>query len=175
MELIGFTTLVLFLSGPVTTATDGAATSGTKDGNARTVNFPGGRVAIETRKGVDHLVVTDGKGRVRSESWCDSARFDDYSSLFANLKKAITRGDRVTVLKLVGYPLRVNSTKMRLLRDAKSLARSYDEVFTKGVLEKIRNSEPAALFCRNGAAMLGDGVVWATGSTTSLAISTVNQ
>jgi hypothetical protein len=66
------------------------------------------------------------------------------------------------VVKLVDYPLRVNAKKPLVLQNAAALTTSYDKVFTATVQEKIQNAEPAAVFCRDGRAMLGDGLLWAT-------------
>jgi hypothetical protein len=39
--------------------------------------------------------------------------------------------------------------------------RLYHDIFSAPVVEKIRAAQPRALFCRNGRAMLGNGVLWA--------------
>jgi hypothetical protein len=61
------------------------------------------------------------------------------------------------------------------LRNAESLLRAYDQVFTPQVRDRIRAAEPAAVFCCNGQAMLGDGVVWATASMGVARLVAVNQ
>ena len=47
----------------------------------------------------------------------------------------------------------------RTFRNEATLSKAYEEVFTPRVW--IRRAAPAAVFCRNGQGMLGDGVVWA--------------
>jgi|SoiMethySBSTD1v2_1073268.scaffolds.fasta_scaffold33162_6 hypothetical protein len=129
---------------------------------ARIVKFAEGSTSIEAVGRVEHVVVRDTKGNVISESRCDSGTFDEYLALFTKLRDAVSRADRSAVVKLVNYPLRVNGKKPLVLQNAASLTKSYEKVFTVTVQEKIRKAEPAAVFCRDGRAMLGDGIIWAT-------------
>jgi hypothetical protein len=52
----------------------------------------------------------------------------------------------------MGFPLRVNGSaagkKSRSVRNRAALRKTYDEIFSPDVLEAIRKSEPADLFCR---------------------------
>jgi hypothetical protein len=130
-------------------------------GGARIVTFAGGSTTIDPESGVDHVVVRDEKGNVTSESRCDLGTFDDYFSLFTKLRDAVSRPDRQAVVNLVAYPFRVNGKKPVVFRSPASLATRYESVFTDQVRAKIARAEPAAVFCRGGQAMLGDGVVWA--------------
>jgi hypothetical protein len=126
------------------------------------VQFPGGHTSVDSKGGVDHVVVQDANGNLMSESWCDSGRFSDYFALFAKFKDALARGNRDAALRLIDYPLRVNGgTKPRVFKTPSSLSKGYSKVFTPGVLAKIGKAEPAALFCRDGQAMIGNGIVWA--------------
>ena len=135
---------------------------------ARIVKFAEGSTSIEAVGRVEHVVVRDTKGNVISESRCDSGTFDEYLALFTKLRDAVSRADRSAVVKLVNYPLRVNGKKPLVLQNAASLTKSYEKVFTVTAQEKIRKAEPAAVFCRDGRAMLGDDIIWAT--TTGVAI-----
>lgn len=126
------------------------------------LQFPGGHTSVDSKGDVDHVVVQDGKGNMMSESWCDSGRFSDYVALFAKFKDALAKRNRDATLGLVDYPFRVNGGKKPLVfKTASSLSKAYARVFTPGVLEKIGKAEPAAVFCRDGQAMIGDGIVWA--------------
>ena len=131
----------------------------------RVIEFAGGRTTVDSVGDADHVLVQDKKGNTTSESWCDSGRFSDYFVLFIRFKDAVMGGESGAMLGLVDYPLRVNDPKRPLLlKTAASLSRNYSKVFTAQVQQRIRIAEPAALFCRNGQAMLGDGVIWANRS-----------
>jgi hypothetical protein len=131
----------------------------------RVIEFAGGRTTVDSLGDADHVLVQDKKGNTTSESWCNSARFGDYFVLFIRLKDAVMGGENDAVLGLVDYPLRVNDPKRPLLlKTAASLSKNYSKVFTAQVQQRIRTAEPAALFCKDGQAMLGDGVIWANRS-----------
>ena len=87
---------------------------------------------------------------------------------------SLGRGDRAAVLKLVRYPLRVNSKKALTFRNEASLSKAYDKIFTSQVLATINKAEPAALFCRDGQGMLGDGVIWAGASEGAAKAEVIN-
>src|SRR5205085_7710528 len=126
------------------------------------VQFPGGHTSVDSKRDVDHVVVHDAKGNIISESWCDSGRFSDYFALFAKFKDALARGNRDAALRLVDYPFRVNGgTKPLVFKTTTSLSKAYAKVFTPRVLAKIGEAEPAAVFCRDGQAMISDGILWA--------------
>ena len=120
------------------------------------------------------MVVTDSAGNVTAESICEPGTYAQYFALFATLKEALARGNRASVTKLVAYPFRVNADRPLVFPSADSLLKSYDMVFTPSVLMKVRKAEPAAVFCRDGAAMLGDGVIWARRSSGGVAAWVLN-
>jgi hypothetical protein len=131
----------------------------------RVVEFPGGRTFVDSLGEADHVLVQDLKGNVKSDSLCDSGRFSDYFVLFIRFRDAIAGGDKEAVLHLLDYPFRVNGPQTPLVfKKASRLSKSYSQVFTAEVQKQIRDAEPAALFCRNGQAILGSGVVWANRS-----------
>ena len=167
--------LVLLMLSPSTSSAAEEQPSGATKGPARTVKFEGGETVIATDRGSDHVVVKNGQGKVVAESWCDSGAFDSYLALFNKLEDSVARADRNAVVKLATYPLRVNAKKPLVLRNEASLLKAYDKVFTPWVLDRIRRAEPAAVFCRNGQGMLGDGVVWATASMGTAKLKVVNQ
>jgi hypothetical protein len=78
-------------------------------------------------------------------------------------------------MKLVGYPIQVNAKRSLSLGSAAALSKAYEKVFTPKVLEAVRKAEPAAVFCRNGQGMLGDGVIWAVASGGTAKATVVNQ
>jgi hypothetical protein len=109
--------------------------------------------------GPDGLVVVhDAKGAVVSESTC----YDDYEPgvrLMTALQRALRAGDRAAVERLVSFPL---TWRDRAIGRAE-LDRRYAEVFTRDAVARITAADPHALFCRQGAFMIGDGIVWGTG------------
>jgi hypothetical protein len=128
---------------------------------SRKLKFAAGQTVVEPGGDTDHVVVSDAQGKLMSESWCDAGTFDAYFVLFTGLKAALGRGDRVAVAKLIGYPFRVNAKRSLSLKNEAVLSKAYQKVFTPKVLETVQRAEPAAVFCRDGEGILGDGVIWA--------------
>lgn len=125
------------------------------------VPFAGGQTCIDSQDGVDHVTVKVAQGNVKAESWCDAGSFSDYFTLFTRFKAAIAKVNRDATLNLVNYPFRVNGAKKPLIfKTASSLAKSYAKIFMPEVQYKIEKAEPAAVFCRDGQAMISNGVVW---------------
>ena len=141
---------------------------------SRKLKFATGQTVVEPGKDTDHVVVSDAQGKLMSESWCDAGTFDAYFVLFTGLKAALGRGDRAAVAKLIGYPLRVNAKRSLSLKDEAALSKAYERVFTPKVLETVQQAEPAAVFCRDGQGMLGDGVIWAVDTGASAKAIVVN-
>jgi hypothetical protein len=142
--------------------------------HTKTIKFSGGETTVEFGGHTGHVTNKDSKGNMMSESWCDSGTFDAYLTLFTKLKESAWRGDRMAVVKLVAYPLRVNGKKPMNYRDEAALLKNYDTVFTPRVLDRIQKAEPAAIFCRDGWGMLGDGVVWARASNETAKVEIIN-
>ncbi|MDB4981318.1 MAG: hypothetical protein JWM82_2070 [Myxococcales bacterium] len=140
----------------------------------RKLKFATGETIVDAGRDTDHVVVNDARGKLTSESWCDAETFDAYFTLFTDLKAALGRGDRAAVVKLVGYPLQVNAKRPLSLGNDAALSRAYEKVFTPKVLATVRKAEPAAVFCRDGQGMLGDGVIWAVASSGSAKATVVN-
>jgi hypothetical protein len=141
---------------------------------SKTIKFAGGETTVEFGGHTDLVTVKNAKGNVTSESWCDSGTFDAYLTLFTKLKESAGRSDKAAVVKLVAYPLRVNGKNSMTYRDEVVLLKAYNKVFTPQVLDRIQRAEPAAVFCRNGLGMLGDGVVWARASKGMAKIEVIN-
>lgn len=152
--------LLLFLIATASVAA--AAPAESPNGNPKIIKFPGGETWVERSDQTDHVIVKDGNGEMQSESWCEAGTFDEFFDLFTKLKAALAKKDHAAVTKLMDYPFRVNTDKPRTFRTEAALLKAFDSVFTPPVLTKIRDAEPAAVFCRNGEGMLGDGVLWAT-------------
>ena len=91
----------------------------------------------------------------------DAAGDPSYATFVTRLQAAIRANDRAAVLKLVGYPLRVNSSgRSRSYPNARSVERDFDRIFTPRVRQSILAQRPDQLFTRDQGAMIGDGEVW---------------
>jgi hypothetical protein len=112
-------------------------------------------------------------------SWAVTSKsnrtYDDYFALFRKLKTAVIAGDRQSVTKILHYAFPVNAKKKHIFRSAEAVMKTYDKIFAPRVLDRIRTAEPAAVFCRDGTAMLGNGVIWADRSAGNVAAIVLNQ
>jgi hypothetical protein len=62
---------------------------------------------------------------------------------------------------MIAFPLRVNAQDgARFYRDAQSVERDYDRIFTPKVRRAILKQRATKLFLRDQGAMVGDGEVW---------------
>jgi len=143
----------------------------------RVISFSGGRVVVERQDDVDHVTVLDIAGTLQSESWCplESGSYDELSTFFKRFVTAIEVGDTDTVVSLVRYPFRVNGVANIRISDRAGLLRRYAEVFNTAVIKGVRSAAPEAIFCRNGAAMIGDGIVWAHAERGRVALDVLNK
>lgn len=84
-----------------------------------------------------------------------------YRSFLGQLQSAVRANDRSAVVSLVGLPLRVNSNgKSQVYRDAGSVKRDYERIFTPAVRQAILNQRFERLFGRDQGVMIGDGQLW---------------
>jgi len=129
----------------------------------RIVSFPGGRATVATDGIAEHVVVTGADGHLASESWCprESGTYDELVALFERLQAAVASQEAESVARLLRFPFRVNENGARTIDTPGELVRRYHDIFSAPVVEKIRTAQPRALFCRNGSAMLGDGLFMA--------------
>jgi hypothetical protein len=82
-------------------------------------------------------------------------------SLFRKLQGAIASHDAESVVNLIRLPFRVNGKQSETIETFDGFLKRYDKIFSASVVAKIQKAEPRAVFCRNGSAMLGEGVIWA--------------
>jgi hypothetical protein len=88
-------------------------------------------------------------------------RDPSYAAFLKRLQDAVRANDRAAVIKLVGFPLRVNSNgRSRLYRDAASVRGDYDRIFTPNVTRAILGQRFDRMFGRDQGLMIGDGQVW---------------
>ena len=65
------------------------------------------------------------------------------------------------MIALISFPLRVNAASgARTYRDARSVERDFDRIFTPRVKQAIARQRAENLFVRDQGAMIGDGEVW---------------
>ncbi|WP_051531730.1 hypothetical protein [Sphingomonas sp. URHD0057] len=84
-----------------------------------------------------------------------------YAAFLTGLQAAVRANDRDAVIRLVAFPLRVNSNgRSQLYRDADSVRRDYGKIFTPRVTGAIVSQRFDRLFVRDQGLMIGDGQVW---------------
>ena len=84
-----------------------------------------------------------------------------YSAFLTQLQTAVRKDDRGAVIKLIAFPLRVNSGgRSQVYRDAQSVRRDYGQIFTPSVTRAILNQRFDRLFGRDLGVVIGDGQVW---------------
>jgi hypothetical protein len=84
-----------------------------------------------------------------------------YATFLSRLRTAVRGNDRNALIALVAFPLRVNfAGGARTYRDAASLGRDFDRVFTPKVKRAVLAQRPDRLFVRDLGAMVGDGELW---------------
>jgi hypothetical protein len=120
------------------------------------------------QEGASEVVVTGSRVRnpalARSDalSVSDSRLHDPaYAAFLSRLQIAVRENDRGAVIKMIQFPLRVNSGgKSRLYRDARSVRRDFDQIFTSRVKQAIAEQRFDGLFVRDQGAMIGNGELW---------------
>jgi hypothetical protein len=84
-----------------------------------------------------------------------------YAGFLQRLQSAVHSNDHRRIIGLISFPLRVNAAGgARTYRDAKSVERDFDRIFTPRVKRAITRQRPDKLFVRDQGAMIGDGEVW---------------
>ena len=84
-----------------------------------------------------------------------------YAAFLERLQAAVGDKDRGAVIRLIRFPLRVNSGgRSQIYPDARSVRRDFDTIFTPRVRQTILAQRADRLFIRDVGAMIGDGEVW---------------
>jgi hypothetical protein len=84
-----------------------------------------------------------------------------YAPFLSQLQSALRAKDRRAVTALVAFPLRVNGEgETRFYRDARSIERDFDRIFTPRVLRAVLAQRADRLFVRDQGAMIGTGEIW---------------
>ena len=97
---------------------------------------------------------------------------EPYASFLSQLQAAVSANDRNAIVRLIALPLRVNSQGApRYYRDADSVERDFNRIFTRKVRRAILGQKPTRLFVRNTGARVGAGEVWFSGTCPNAACS----
>ena len=123
----------------------------------------GTRIARPNLTSPSPVTVVQGRSSERDETSAgNSSRADRaYSSFVRQLQSAVHRDDRRLIVKLIRYPLRVNSNgQSRSYADAEAVRQAYDDIFTPHVRQAILAQNPDHLFGRDLGWTLGNGEVW---------------
>ena len=84
-----------------------------------------------------------------------------YAAFLSRLQSAARSNDHRRVIALISFPLRVNAAGgARTYRDAKSVERDFDRIFTPRVKQAVAQQRADKLFVRDQGAMIGNGEIW---------------
>ncbi|WP_308635863.1 hypothetical protein [Paenibacillus silvisoli] len=89
-----------------------------------------------------------------------------FLDMFAAVKEAIAKDDKVTVANHILYPLRVNEADGSHLKieTRADLVKQYDAIFTEKVKKAIARQSADDLFVNYQGVMVGNGDLWFGGS-----------
>ena len=132
---------------------------------------PAARAERSAEAAADNVVVTGSRiqqpaltapNRLQAKTAERAAAIDPaYRSFLSRLQEAVRSNDPDAVIALIGFPLRVNAAGGgRLYRDAQSVERNFDRIFTSKVRSAILRQRADRLFVRDQGAMIGNGEVW---------------
>lgn len=105
----------------------------------------------------------------------------NFKAFYANLKRAVAKGDKAGVAARVHYPLTVYnhdddaSNKKMVIKNKAQFLNNYNRIFTDDVRENLADTSFAELFVNWKGASIDDGDLWFTPSKSGMpGISTVN-
>ena len=136
-----------------------------KSADTRTndVVVTGSRIARPNLESASPVTVVGGQAAERDAiAKTNFAKKDRaYASFLDRLQTAVRDDDPAAVVKLISFPLRVNSGgQSQTYPDAKSVRRDFDRIFTAQVREAILEQRADRLFSRDLGVMVGNGEVW---------------
>jgi hypothetical protein len=134
-------------------------------------------VAVEVEGKVDHVILRGDDWSVHQESWCphELGSYEQYATFFQRFQAAVIGGNAEAVSKLVRYPLKVFGRDARNIGGKEEFLQRYPDIFSETVLGEIKKAEPRFVFCRDGSAMLGNGVIWASLHDGNVAVDVLNR
>jgi hypothetical protein len=87
-----------------------------------------------------------------------------YHTFFADLKRAVSAGDRQAVAAMVDYPIIVSiGGKDVKIKSGKDFVLHYDHIFSDKIVTAVEKQTYAALFANDQGIMIGDGEIWIDG------------
>ncbi|HET7543892.1 MAG TPA: hypothetical protein VFK05_28670 [Polyangiaceae bacterium] len=122
----------------------------------------------------DHVLLLAADGGVTAESSCgvNGIAYRRAVTFFSEVVRLIGASDKNALADLMSFPL---SASVAVNSRAEFL-RHYPRIFPPAEVTAISAADPAAIFCRNGAFMLGDGLIWAQADETgAYRMTTINR
>lgn len=105
----------------------------------------------------------------------------NFKAYYANLQRAVAKGDKAAVAARVHYPLTVfnhdddATNKKMVIKTKAQFLNNYNKIFTEDVRENLAETSFSELFVNWKGASVDDGDIWFTPSKSGLpGISTVN-
>jgi hypothetical protein len=131
-----------------------------------------GQIAVVNSE--DHVLILNAGGDTVGESWCgaNGINYRRAVAFLAEVVRLVEASDKNALADLVSFPLRA-SVPVKTRTD---FLTHYGRIFSPAEVDAISRADPGALFCKNGAFMLGDGAIWARPNETgAYRLVTVNQ
>lgn len=107
------------------------------------------------------------------------AGFDNvkqFTGFYANLRRAVAKGNKEAVAKRISYPLVINSSnKKRSILNQSQFITEYNTIMTTKVKKALANQRLDELFIRDMGVMIGDGELWIAPVNNKPGIYAINQ
>lgn len=84
----------------------------------------------------------------------------EFESLVRRFLDGVTSGNREQAAAAVSYPLRINGSCPRRIRNHAALLDQWDLIFTPERVAWLRDAIPHEMFVRQGMAMVANGDIW---------------
>jgi hypothetical protein len=131
-----------------------------------------GRTAVVDQD--DHVLLLGSDGGVGTQSWCgmNGISYRRAVAFLTKVVQLIEAPDKNALADLVSLPLRANP----VVNSRAEFLDRYGHIFPQSEVDAVSAADPGAVFCRNGAFMLGDGLIWAQPDETgAYKVTTVNR
>lgn len=84
-----------------------------------------------------------------------------YKDFFFQLKEAVSKGDKIRVSNLIGYPVAVHGDDIKYtIKSKNEFLKLYDSIFSARLLEILKQQKFQDLFARWSGVMIGNGEIW---------------
>jgi hypothetical protein len=107
----------------------------------------------------DHVVILAADGGIDAESWCgfNGISYRRAVAFLTDVIRLVDTSDASALANLMSFPLHASV----LVKTRAQFLHQYPKIFPPDEVAAITHADPGAIFCRNGAFMLGDGEIWA--------------